>query len=209
MKFSEFQKKMRVHPMFSMHDLRLIFPDENIRLMYLQIFQWLRQKKLLRLKRGFYILSLEYLKEPVSAEAVAAKLYDPSYVSLEYALSLYGLIPEAVFEMTCVTPKATRIFETPVGVFRYRTLKSSCFFGFSVVRQDMFPTYRALPEKALLDFLYLNVKRFQPEFKTWKVLRLQQLDTLNFSKLVSFAKKFESKKLMSLIDNLKKYAASH
>jgi hypothetical protein len=50
---------------------------------------------------------------------IANPLYGPSYISLEYALSYYGLIPERVESITSVTTKRSKKFITPLGSFSY------------------------------------------------------------------------------------------
>ncbi len=64
---------------------------------------------------------------------IANKLYAPSYVSFEMALSYYGLIPEGVYAITSATSKKTATFQTPIGKFSYRTLKPQLFFGYNQV----------------------------------------------------------------------------
>lgn len=209
MKFLEFQKQMREFPIFSIQELRLIFPDENVHTVNTQLSDWAEQGKIVKLKNGLYVLSTDYTKEALPSEVIAAKLYSPSYISLEYALSSYDMIPEAVFEITSVTTKKTRIFETSFGVFHYRKIKASCFLGFSTVQHGKLPYYMASPEKALVDFLYLNSQRFIPEFQTWKTLRIQNFKELDFRLVKEFAKKFQNKKLILLVSNLKEYATSH
>ncbi len=58
---------------------------------------------------------------------VANKLYEPSYISLEFALSYHGIIPETVYEITSVTTKSTRRFEAMGKVFTYRRIKREAF----------------------------------------------------------------------------------
>ncbi len=209
MKFSVFQKEMRMYPLFTVHNMRLIFPKENIHTANTQLSQWAKQNKVVKLKNGLYALSSDYTKESLAPGIIAAKLYDPSYISLQYALSLYGIIPDAVFEITSVTTKPTRLFETPFGNFRYRKIKTTCFFGFITTQHGLLTSYMASPEKALVDFLYLNSNWLIPEHATWQELRLQNLDKVNFGILKKFAKKFKRKKIMLLLHNLQTYATSH
>ncbi|MBU1018890.1 MAG: hypothetical protein ABII07_06040 [Patescibacteria group bacterium] len=209
MKFLEFQKKMQSYPIFTNQDLRLIFPEENKNTVNKQLSLWTKQKKLIKLKNGLHVLAPDYTKHELLPEEIAAKLYGPSYISLRYALSLYGLIPEAVFDITSVTVKPTRNFNTSLGTFTYKTIKQPCFFGFSPRGNSKMPAYMASPEKAVADFLYFNTHRLVPDFQTWEDLRLQNLDTLDFQLLTQFAKKLNNKKLTLLIRNLKKYAASN
>ena len=60
---------------------------------------------------------------------LAGSIYGPSYVSFEYALGHYGLIPEAVYTLTCATfeKKKAKKYETPFGTFTYRDVPSEAF----------------------------------------------------------------------------------
>lgn len=75
---------------------------------------------LLRLKKGFYTFSPDYRRQPIDVLAVANGLYAPSYVSFEYALSLHGVIPERVMQITSATCKNNKLFDTPIGRFSYQ-----------------------------------------------------------------------------------------
>ena len=63
----------------------------------------------LKLRNNYYMLQDSHLP----LYAIANRLYRPSYISLESALSHYGMIPEVVYQVTSVTPKPTREFKTP------------------------------------------------------------------------------------------------
>ena len=76
--------------------------------------------ELIRLKKGIYVLGEDYQKEPVDMISVANILYAPSYVSYEYALSYYGLIPERVYEITSASLHGKKSFETDLGRFSYK-----------------------------------------------------------------------------------------
>ena len=57
-------------------------------------------------KRGEYFPIVRGLYETdrtVPGYLLAGSIYGPSYISFEYALSYYGLIPEAVYTVTCAT----------------------------------------------------------------------------------------------------------
>ena len=94
----------------------------------------------------------------VAAHLLAGSIYGPSYISFEYALSYYGLIPETVYTVTCATfeKKKKKKYETPFGVFTYRDVPSSAFPFHVELRQEGDYWYRiASPEKALCDELYI------------------------------------------------------
>ena len=93
----------------------------------------------------------------VSAHLLAGSIYGPSYISFEYALSYYGLIPEAVYTVTCATfeKKKKKKYDTLFGVFTYRDVPSTVFPLFLELKQEGDYWYRiASPEKALCDELY-------------------------------------------------------
>jgi len=54
---------------------------------------------LIRLKNGFYLIA-DRIAQGLPYEQIANLLYGPSYVSLEWALSFYGMIPERVHTVT-------------------------------------------------------------------------------------------------------------
>ncbi|MCC8061060.1 MAG: hypothetical protein LIO81_09555 [Clostridiales bacterium] len=93
----------------------------------------------------------------VPAYLLAGSIYGPSYISFEYALSFYGLIPEAVYTVTCATfeKKKKKRYETLFGTFTYRDVPSDAFPLELVLMQEGDYFYRiANPVKALCDKLY-------------------------------------------------------
>ena len=60
------------------------------------VHRYAKRGVFLKLKNGLYCLA----DQPPSEMAIANRLYDPSYLSFEFALSYYHLIPEAAYVMT-------------------------------------------------------------------------------------------------------------
>ncbi len=90
----------------------------------------------------------------MSRELVANHLYGPSYVSLEWALSFYGLIPERVEEVTSVTTGYVKTFQTPLGRFSYVPLPPRFYaLGATVSKQGEVAFMVATAQKALCDKL--------------------------------------------------------
>jgi predicted transcriptional regulator of viral defense system len=87
-----------------------------------KISYMVKKGELLRLKKGVYIFGEEYRKNPIDIICIANLLYAPSYVSYEYALSYYGLIPERVYEVTSATMRMKKEFLTPIGKFSYKVV---------------------------------------------------------------------------------------
>ena len=114
-----------------------------------------KKGEILRIKKGLYVCSAKIHGQLLSRELIANHLYGPSYVSLESALSFYGIIPERTETMRSVTFKRSKKFETPLGLFEYQSLPQQVYAtGF---RQEFsskdYAYLIATPEKALCDLL--------------------------------------------------------
>lgn len=123
-----------------------------------KVNELLKAGTIVRVKKGIYVFSRRLNRVPVCLEVLANQIYGPSCLSLEYALSFHGLIPERVVELTSVTPKRNKVFSTPVGRFSYRYLSRSRFpHGVDrVVLDERHPILIATPEKALCDYIVLS-----------------------------------------------------
>lgn len=113
---------------------------------------------LIRIKKGLYLFGNDYRRAPYSPEIIANKVYGPSYISREYALAYYGLIPEHVAEITSVSTKRNRTFNTPIGRFSYSHLPEKLYkIGFNLVSvRENATALVATAEKALADLLYFR-----------------------------------------------------
>jgi len=120
--------------------------------------EWQNKGYLIRLKKGFYVFSREFLGRGYSPQIVANLMHGPSYVSLESALAFYGLIPERVETVTSVTSRKNKSFETPIGRFTYKHLTTSLYpLGIALKpTEDGRQFLIASPEKALLDTFTLK-----------------------------------------------------
>ena len=88
---------------------------------------------------------------------LASSIYGASYISFEYALSYYGLIPERVTTVTCATfdKKKKKEYKTDFGVFTYRDVPASAYPEQILLKEENGYSYHiATPEKALCDKLY-------------------------------------------------------
>jgi len=148
-------------PYYTKQNLSLALAKKEDNLNY-WIAKLLKQKILIPLKKGLYISSfyLDRVKEKRQTEPyleyLASILYSPSYISLEYALAKYGIIPEAVYSITSISQKSTREFNSPLTSFMYKTVKKSFYTGYTEGTY-LNNTYKiATPAKALFDFLYIK-----------------------------------------------------
>jgi hypothetical protein len=120
-------------------------------------------------------------------------------------MSYYDLIPEMVIDITSCTTKKTAKFVNTFGTFVYQHLKTNLFFGFKEIEDENgFPVLIAEPEKAILDFIYLNMHDFKKKEEDIFSLsyRFQNLDILNKKKLMDFAERFENPDLIDVAKKL-------
>ena len=206
MKFTDFKTKFRDLPFIRTKDICWIAGEqEGKQVLFNQLYRWQQRKLVVKLKKGIYLLGLNERKIYPSRAFLANQLYHPSYVSLEYALNFYGLIPEKVVDMTSVTTKKTNTFKNSEGHFVYQHIKARAYDGFKSCKDEEGLTFfMAQPEKAMVDFLYLNLKRFDSEDKGVfeESYRFQNLEVLRKSKLLSYARLFEARKLTRLVRSL-------
>ncbi len=200
MKFKEFIKIYRDSPIIDSSTFSFYENADNLRR---QVRDWVKKEYLLTLKRGIYVFSEEYRKVEPSVNFIANFLISPSYISMEYALSYYNLIPEKTTVITSVTTKKTNMFENFLGRFEYRSVKNEMVCGFKKEVEKEQEYFIALPEKALIDYFYLN-NQFKGRFSEFESIRLQNLDILNKKVLSSYRKKSNAR-VSNIIDCLIKY----
>jgi hypothetical protein len=117
---------------------------------------------IVRVKKGLYVFGEAWRRGPIGREFLANLIYGPSCVSLEYALSHHGLIPERVAAVTSVTTGKARRFETPFGLFTYRPVPPAPYaLGLTLAEAGRDRFRIASPEKALADFVWAD-RRFRP-----------------------------------------------
>lgn len=110
--------------------------------------------KVIRLKKGLYVVAPSVSRVALSTELIANHIYAPSYVSMSSALRYYGLIPETVYTIQSMTIKHSRSFETPIGRFDYTFINREAFhIGITSINKQSYAFLMATPEKALCDLI--------------------------------------------------------
>lgn len=178
------------------------------------ILRMVKNEELIRLKNGFYLVAD---KAPPSGtwpyEQIANLLYGPSYVSLEWALSFYGMIPERVYTVTSIVLGRDKEYATPIGSFKYwRSASNSYAVG--ITRKTIFDDplssfLMATPEKALADLVYvtcknLTFKELQQDLLESKRIDPEAIQQLNKELLKEIANVYPSKNVKMLIDLMEK-----
>jgi len=160
------------------------------------LLNWVKKGSLIKLRNGFYSFP-EYLAEPGFELFIANRIYRPSYISLHSALSFYGMIPEAVVQISSVTSLKTAGFVNPFGSYSYKSIRAELMFGYDL---KPFSKSRSLliaqAEKALLDLLYLNP--YYDNKEEMEALRLDEdfmQDSLNVELLRDYTAKFRNRAL--------------
>ncbi len=192
MNFLEFRKRWLDLACFNIYQIYSWLPDFNRN----NLTRWVKEGKLVRLRQGYFTFS-EYKNRPDYFLYFANRIYNPSYISLHTALAFYGMIPEAVVQITSVTSLKTAAFNNGFGEYSYKSVKENLMFGYELKPMADNRIIRfATPEKALLDLLYLYP--FYNDERELEELRLDEeymLDDLNRDLLLDYCAKFRSKVL--------------
>jgi len=174
-----------------------------------KISDLLRKGLVIRVKKGLYIFGDNYRRQPYSREILANLIYGPSYISLEFALYYFGLIPEHVEAVTSVTRGRSRKFSTPIGLFTYRMIPLKAFsIGMSRIEMEDGRSFlMAVPEKALADKIRADrgtVIQTQQQLYEYLVDNLRidaaALTDLNAEYLSEIARCYRSRKIKLLSD---------
>jgi len=178
-----------------------------------KITELLKQGAIVRVKKGIYIFGSKHRKRPFSREILANMICGPSYISLDYALHYYGLIPERVEAVTSVTSSRGRRFSTPIGLFIYQGISLDAYrIGIDQLEIEAGRSFLiATREKALADKIQADrgtAIRTQIEMKTYLLdnLRIdpEGLSKLNTDKISLVADQYRSRKLRLLAGTLRK-----
>ena len=168
-----------------------------------------KQRKYFQIARGLYETD-----KNVPGHLLAGSIYGPSYISFEYALGFYGMIPEAVYTITSATfeKRKKKKYETAFGTFTYRDVPSAAFpLNIRLIQEGSYFYRIAEPEKALCDQLYT-----MPPAKNIKLLaellfddlRIEETELLKLEieKIVFLSDRYHStniKKLITFLERIK------
>jgi len=199
MNYLEFRNKLFDSGCFSINQVYAWQPDFDRN----NFVRWTQKGLLVRLRQGYYTFP-EYKSKPDFTFYFANRIYRPSYVSLHTALAFYGMIPEAVVQITSVSSLKTAGFNNDFGAFSYKSVREELMFGYDLKPiADGRTVLLASPEKALLDLLYLY-PFYNTEYEL-EELRLDEdfmHDELDRKLMESFALKFKNNTLQKRMDLL-------
>lgn len=188
-------KPIPVERMLREKGVRLFFPDEFRRLFWVTLRaaqEFIKDHNhdlFLKLRNGLYALR----SDPPHELEIANRMYQPSYVSLEYALAYYRLIPETVYTVTSATTKITREFTVQGKSYEYSRIKKRAYTGYRLIKEGQAKILMAAPEKALVDYCYfvdLKLKSLNDRLRANKV---------NAKEALCYARLFDRGSLVKLV----------
>ena len=210
MTFREFHNRMISFVVFSYEDINGIFGGIDRR----RIYEWSQKGYIIPLIKGYYLFR-EFLETESLGLLISNKINEPSYLSMEYVLSIEGVIPESVYSFTAVSTNKTSVYDTLLGAFSYRNIKHDLFLGYNLVKIEINLSGKVLErfvkiaslEKAFFDFLYLNkLKMSDDEIDNYR-FDTEILNKMNKNRLFGYAALSGKKPINQMLEKILKHHA--
>jgi predicted transcriptional regulator of viral defense system len=193
MKFLDLKEALKGYTLFSIREIKKIDPAFYRR----RLNEWQEKGYIKKIIRGYYLFSDVELNEQVLFE-IANRMHQPSYISLEIALSHYNLIPESVYGITSITTRKPYQYSTPFGDFTYRHVKPALFFGYELINYQPNKIFKlGYPEKVIIDFFYLNPHIQSPnDFESLRMNTTRFWELIDEHRMSQFVERIGQKRLM-------------
>ncbi|MEK7672913.1 MAG: hypothetical protein AAB373_03440 [Patescibacteria group bacterium] len=201
MNYITFRQRFGHLPVFSVGDIRKVEPTFHLD----RLTDWLKHGYIKRIIKNYYVFSdLKTTEEALFF--IANKIYEPSYISMESALSFYKFIPDQIFAITSVSSKKTTTFTTPPGTFTFKSVKLSAFFGYKLIKFNNSSFKIAEPEKAILDYLYLNTDLLvDDDFYEMRINDEEFKENIDLDKFKKYLSLFKNKTLERRVKKFLKF----
>ncbi len=201
MHYLELKESLKDFTIFSLRDIMRV----NNSFFRARLNEWQAKGYIKKVIKGYYLFSDLELNESALFE-IANRIYSPSYISFEMALSYYHLIPESVYGVTSASTRRTYNFKTPIGEFSYRTIKPDLFFGYILENYDGKHFKIASVEKAVLDYFYINTDiKKESDFASLRINAELFLNRIDEERIHKFLNKFSQKTLTKRINSFLEY----
>lgn len=178
--------KAREISLFTITDFARLFNLRNTNSLYKKISRLVKKKIIKQLIKGKYL----FLFSSADDFLIANFLYQPSYISLESALSFYAIITGFTYKISSITIKKSRSYEINQKTFIYSRFNPGLFWGYEKKENFLI----AEKEKALLDLIYLQTKGIRSA--DFDELDLKGIDK---KKLLAYGKKFNNAGLLKIV----------
>ena len=169
MKFNEIVRLFADRAWFDFEMVHLLSGEASA-CVHTELYRWRESGKLIELRRGLFALAEPWRHSPIDGATLAGVLYPPSYLSGAWALRRYGLLPAGLEagasagtgseggrpKFSSVTARPAKVFENSFGRYSYATFPRDLLFG---AKTEVFggrPARVACPEKALLDYWFIE-----------------------------------------------------
>jgi predicted transcriptional regulator of viral defense system len=204
MKFSELIAMFQDRPFFEVGEVRIAF-DESPEQIEARLSRWVKEGKIISLRRTKYLLHWKHQRQEASLGYIANFMYRPSYISLRTALELHGLIPEAAMIQESVTTRKTAEWSNKGGTFKYYSMQNDRFWGYRLYPEQSGrgTQYQqrfllAEPEKTIIDLFYLMKGEWTD--KRIREMRFQDCEKIDREKLELYRQKFNSPKVTRAVN---------
>jgi predicted transcriptional regulator of viral defense system len=186
MKWQALLELVSDEPVFS--SSLLLSGNVSVQQVRLQLSRWVKDGRLIQLRRGLYALAPVWRKAEAHPFLIANRLQRGSYVSAQSALAFHGIIPEHVPVVTSLGPGRPETVQNLLGAFQFNHLARQLIFGYSQIEVASAQlAFVASPEKALLDLIYLTPGADSEEYL--RQLRLQNPEAINIPSMLELAQR--------------------
>jgi predicted transcriptional regulator of viral defense system len=201
MQYIELRDKLKEYVVFSSQDIKKV----DASFYRSRLNEWQSKGYIRKIRRGYYMFADQNSNEPVLFR-IANKIYAPSYISFEMALSNYGLIPESVYGITSATSNKTKRFRTEIGEFIYSHLKPELMFGYELITLGGTSYKMAEIEKTILDYFYINSHlQTEDDFSELRINEEEFMARVNGEKLMKYLDLFHNKSMERRIKKFLKH----
>jgi len=169
-------------------------------------FRMVKKGELIRLRNGFFVIAEKIANDRVPYEQIGNLLCGPSYISFEWALSHYGMIPEGVYVVTSATTTQPREYRTPLGTFTYAHLSHHRYaIGITQAKNSLGNYLIATPEKALADVIHMKSKHLNEKDLLVDLIEARRIDEdvlkgLDKKHLLEISESYRSKTVRTLVN---------
>jgi predicted transcriptional regulator of viral defense system len=204
MQYVQLREFFKEYTIFSLNDIRQLEPTFHRR----RLNDWQDKGYIRKIIKEIYIFADKNIDEHILFE-IGNRIYKPSYISLETALSYYQFIPESVYGITSVSTRRTYRFQTDFGNFLFRTLRPDLFFGYELVQSERKFIKIAEPEKAVLDYIYLNPHLRKPaDFDSLRINDEIFFQKIDLEKIEEYSQNYTQKTFYNRTKNFIRFLIS-
>lgn len=142
---------------------------------YSKVKRAIASGEIVQVRRGLYCWGEKFRRAKISLFEVAQKVYGPSYISFESALSYHQLIPEAVRSITSACIKRSKEYKTEIATFSFEKIISKRFFSLvDMERSENSNFMMAQPWRAIADYIYARKKDWRGIHPLIHSLRIEE-----------------------------------